>query len=344
MGGGWAAALLLGVGLLLVAGSSQAGVGNSCFDCHTMHHSEAGSTLLLISGCVGCHSHDGPETVVEMGAARIPIVYNTGGPPDAMLAGGNFHWVATMGDKYGHNVLGVSGPDQYLATAPGGSAGCANSCHQSLARAEVHVPGGTLALDDGCQSCHGSVKHHRPERPPGTPADAETGWYRFLKAPELHGFAANKPGVGGIGTNDWERHADSSHHNIYLADDGSGNPTQRSLSRFCSGCHQDFHTKVGGATPWLRHPTNYAIPDRGEFAAVIGAPYNPQVPVAKPDLYSHRPEVVEPGDQVACVSCHRAHGSPYPDMLRWDYSQMRAHQGGEAAGNGCFFCHTAKDA
>ncbi|RLA81698.1 MAG: hypothetical protein DRG33_00080, partial [Deltaproteobacteria bacterium] len=42
-------------------------------------------------------------------------------------------------------------------------------------------------------------------------------------------------------------------------------------------------------------------------------------------------------DQVQCLSCHRAHGSPYPDMLRWDY---RNWPGGGM--NGCAVCHTSK--
>lgn len=45
---------------------------------------------------------------------------------------------------------------------------------------------------------------------------------------------------------------------------------------------------------------------------------------------------------VFCLSCHRAHGSPYPDMLRFDYSEMQAGGGG-ATGTGCFKCHSAKD-
>lgn len=45
-------------------------------------------------------------------------------------------------------------------------------------------------------------------------------------------------------------------------------------------------------------------------------------------------------DKVMCLSCHRAHGSPYPDMLRFDYN-MEA--GGGTSTDGCFKCHTNKD-
>jgi len=40
-----------------------------------------------------------------------------------------------------------------------------------------------------------------------------------------------------------------------------------------------------------------------------------------------------------CLSCHVAHGSPYADMLRWDYGTMVAGGGGSG---GCFTCHTQK--
>ena len=37
------------------------------------------------------------------------------------------------------------------------------------------------------------------------------------------------------------------------------------------------------------------------------------------------------GARVFCLTCHRAHASPYPDAMRWDY--------GNGAG-GCLECHT----
>ncbi len=46
---------------------------------------------------------------------------------------------------------------------------------------------------------------------------------------------------------------------------------------------------------------------------------------------------------VTCLSCHRAHGSPYADLLRWDYDTMIAGNAGDATGKGCFVCHTTKD-
>ena len=46
---------------------------------------------------------------------------------------------------------------------------------------------------------------------------------------------------------------------------------------------------------------------------------------------------------VTCISCHRAHGTPYADLLRWDYSN-NCNAGSDNADCGCFQCHTTKDA
>jgi len=55
-------------------------------------------------------------------------------------------------------------------------------------------------------------------------------------------------------------------------------------------------------------------------------------------------DTVTPGsDCVMCLSCHRPHGSPYPDMLRWDYTEQIAGGGGLTDDRGCFYCHTKKN-
>lgn len=339
---------------------TAANVKGPCANCHTMHNSQAGVLVssinrarLLTSDCVGCHSSSGTETIVLSGGTRTPIVYNTGSPPVNELAGGNFHWVVKSGHQYGHNVRGISPPDSFLAKGPGGEMSCGDSCHKSLSLPDLTaIPGSGR---NGCEGCHGSVKHHGVSVVAGQPVTAAEGWYRFLMAPPNHSGFGLTQGVAGIEDPNWEQTPTSLQHNIYFAGDGTQSQLPRSLNKFCAGCHQNFHApgflvsgvvivdNGGGVNPWLRHPTNYAIPNTGEFAPLFTTPYNPAVPVAKPVLTSYQAAKIEVGDQVSCVSCHRAHGSPYPDMLRWDYSAMKAHDGGSASGTGCFFCHTAKD-
>jgi predicted CXXCH cytochrome family protein len=343
-----------------------------CVNCHTMHNSQNGSDVstgpnlnLLInkSGlstdvCVGCHSA-ALGTTWKDAVTGAPIVWNQSEPtfnPQQGLAGGNFHWVVINGDAYGHNVRGISAQDGTLDVAPGSTfiqAGCGESCHKSLTLPDYDTSGD---YNNGCEGCHQSVKHHS-DHPAGLPAPSQAGWYRFLSSPPGHMVNVGGGGVFGIEDPDWEFNPTSSTHNIYFGGDSSVSTAPdffESITAFCAGCHFEFHSpgfprfgvdNGGGGKPWLRHPTDVIIPDSGEFAdkKVINTAYDPQVPVGKPDLTSFDPSLIEDGDKVICISCHRAHGSDQPDMLRWDYNSMIVGTGESAAGTGCFKCHTDKD-
>jgi predicted CXXCH cytochrome family protein len=90
--------------------------------------------------------------------------------------------------------------------------------------------------------------------------------------------------------------------------------------------------------------TAIVLPASGEYTAYTT--YDPEVPVARPDAavlsgYAGPSSQVTPGtDKVMCLSCHRAHGSPYKDMLRWDYGTMNV---GSGLTGGCFKCHSTKN-
>lgn len=343
----------------------MAKVTGQCGNCHTMHYSQGGTTLsdwgadgphetLLVNTCVGCHSGEiVTNAYYELGGCNVPIVYHTGGSaPPNYLAGGNFWWVADDGgddDTKGHNVLGISGEDLYLTMAgpkeaPGNQQGCGgNGCHYSLARMDQQHQ----AHDgkSGCEGCHFYVSHHDS----GTPNTA-TSAYRFLEG--------HNPNCYVIGKEDpyWEANASPTEHNEYKGDpddfawdgDGFSNLQQsHNMSSYCKGCHSNFHWQTASKTDptWVRHPSDAVLPTIGEYAAYTT--YNPVAPVARPsskDIFdwSGSSSTVIPGtDMVMCLSCHRPHGSPYPDMLRWDYDTMNAGSGSN--GNGCFVCHTSKD-
>jgi hypothetical protein len=142
------------------------------------------------------------------------------------------------------------------------------------------------------------------------------------------------------------------------------------IGRWCAGCHGQFHafgaqdemflvdnggdlnhlTLTASTNPWLRHPTNVFIPNAGEYSAGAGgvldgnAIYNPEtgIPLARSNYINSRTANVELGDQVMCLSCHKAHGSQYENALRFNYALNDAHSG-LGRDNGCFFCHRAKD-
>ncbi len=119
----------------------------------------------------------------------------------------------------------------------------------------------------------------------------------------------------------------------------------QSMSNFCATCHGNFHSSGDGGNngvsgAFLRHPSDYVIPDASEYAAYTV--YDITAPVARPDL-SDLPaaSVVRPGtDMVMCLSCHAAHATPHDGMLRFNYADMVA--GNTEGVSGCLACHTTK--
>ncbi len=238
------------------------------------------------------------------------------------------------------------------------------------------VSGACHSAIPSCRGCH-VPKHHGADKPDPTQYALVTGggYYRFL-GQIYENFANGSLGGGGhtltgvvIGGEDpnWEHDPDATHHNEY-AGETSYQPgtTYRSISQRGCGCHNGFlryaqddicagcHSGEFSYVPspgangqfissdglWTRHPTDTALPGAGtEYAGYTV--YDPQVPICRPDISSFTSvsSAVRPGtDLVSCLSCHRAHGSPYRAMLRWQYQP-----GADVGPTGtCRTCHTGK--
>jgi predicted CXXCH cytochrome family protein len=120
-------------------------------------------------------------------------------------------------------------------------------------------------------------------------------------------------------------------------------PSNNTISGFCATCHGVFHLlqDIGGSTisPFTRHPTDVVIPNEGEYQYYTT--YSVEAPPGRTTVPDSVSSTVYPGsDVVTCLSCHAAHATDYPDMLKWDYNEMVAAGGGSG---GCFTCHTTKD-
>ena len=373
--------LAIFLSLVLIPYIAFARVSGVCSNCHTMHASQHGvpeepSQSLLVDSCVGCHSSSSSSTYYELGTCNVPVVLYTGGAaPTSYLAGGNFWWVKRGqgyggDDTKGHNVFYGEG-DGNLSAAPGDlgfARGCAsNNCHQNL-----HL--GYEGNDElngkyGCQGCHLRVKHHARDHANGQGGLVDSwdqGYYRFLSGhmsggcmdwPDCtrpHGVEGYEHGLWEAGLHDGGDHQGATDHNEYLGFHQVGGPGSgygfalgHTTTAFCTGCHGMFHQhqkEVEGGS-WVRHPSDFEIQNKGEYAVVVEGsyPYDPLSPVARPSLSDppSDPGHVHSGDMVMCLSCHRPHGSPYPDLLRWDYTQQIAGGGGDD--KGCFYCHTQKN-
>ncbi len=343
---------------------AMAKVSGACGDCHTMHNSQDGAAMastgvfgtstpaddsangaLLRYGCVGCHTGDNSGGDVPFVLASTAPTYGTN-----TLAGGNFYWVTTT-DNTGHNVLDVANGDGALGdTPPGGAAltsqlTCAGTmgCH------------GDRSEEDQFGAVAGG--HHGP-------GNAATNGYVSGSGTDMSDAFRMLAGIEGIEDADWEYTADvaTGDHNLYKgASRTDETDDATTISSLCAQCHGEFHNGVGNVSsatfgsPWVRHPTDFdmsALATTSEYAGYTD--YSLEAPVAvdtmdgSTDLtaINHAGglgDAAKTGDSiVTCVSCHRAHGSPYADLLRWDYSTMDAHNG--TTGNtGCFNCHTTKD-
>lgn len=348
---------------LLCCSVAQAKVKGHCSTCHTMHNSENGSVLidggtnqaLLRQDCVGCHTGDNGS---DNGASVVdgtPFVHYTEGVDHygeagilgSTLAGGTFHFIDSL-PATGHNVAGIDTTGGAGITPPGYNSGLADTAGS--------IPGGGTWTDQqvtcaGTYGCHGNHNtdnqfiavrggHHQGVN--GGKIEPETNTtpaagYRMLV------------GISGYEDSDWEYQPDSSNHNQYRGSTTPGQTADQStISYLCAQCHGQFHSPIenlsdiaGGGSPWLRHPTEYSMNDSGEYGNYGGVDnsYLPETPLAS--TKTHNVDVVSTisfsnDSIVTCISCHRAHGSPYYKSMRWDYA-------GDSSGGLCVNCHTSKN-
>jgi hypothetical protein len=328
-----AACLAFSLLFVLIPARSRASiVSEQCEVCHSLFPAISDKDLtedqvyaIRNSHCVNCHSSTGGGTVKVLAGVNVPVVYNID-VPGGMLAGGNFHYVAQReGDRKGHNVEGIAPEDRKYGTEP---PGYERAMDRSKAGYDLDKP---LACA-GANGCHGDRNvrdpfeavmgaHHGVDSPVNGKTTAKS--FRYLKNTALVN------GVTGLEDEDWENTVSPKDHNEYSPD----------INEFCTGCHGDLHvSSAGGPSPWFRHPTGVVLPKRGEYLGY--ETYSPDAPVAREKVPALPSDEVTPGsDIVICLSCHRAHSSPYAHSLRWDYDAIFV---GEGEG-GCFICHTSKN-
>lgn len=355
-----------------------------CVGCHTGTNTTLGKTPFVTD--TGDVAYGPDYTYGETDSGTSEVIVNGTGVALGTLAGGTFKYV--NGDhSTGHNVSGLDITDAPIGQEPPGwidgwgtsNIGNAWSSNQ-LTCAGTYGCHGDHSKLDSFESVRGA--HHGDDSI--IDGSSITNSFRFLD------------GIIGYEDADWEFTVSSTDHNQYY---GVGN-TLRSeviteptlgaagkgegISTFCGTCHANFHTgntttesdyilydadgALGsdaaiGTSPWLRHPTDYALAtagseylEYGDISGTVGT-YNVIVPVATSAKNGNVVDtMVSTGIKsdatksiITCLSCHRAHGSPYADLLRWDYSKITAgfNSSPTAAGNpthkGCFVCHTTKD-
>ena len=369
--------IVLAVAAMVAAFSCPAlAVQGVCSNCHTMHNSQGGDfevstysngsitehvddpqNFLLKADCVACHA--GAAGTGMVNSFPAPIVLHITDPEGQgggkTLAGGDFHGVAAnLGatDSLGHNVDLLSAKDATLDFTPPGwdkDATASGDDYGQVAGGEATWT--TQLTCAGKYGCHGDhskttndagIKgaHHSNTDLTATVATAPTtvgGSYRFLG------------GIKGLENSEWNWNESDAVHNEYYGVDGNADYADKSTINYsCAECHGDFHKTIGGtASPWVRHPTDIVLPSDTTKEYYNYTAYSVEAPVARPTVPATSSATVTPGGAtatgaiVSCLSCHRAHGSDQPDLLRWAYADMIA--GDTSKTGGCFVCHTTKN-
>lgn len=350
----------------------------ACSNCHTMHGSQDNMSMkldltpvtgsgasecndchanlrrdLLRMDCIGCHVQgvSGSATIIN-GTPQIAFSTTTHD-----LAAGNFAHVFS-GDANGHNVHGfpngVIGSDGLLGNMPPGfnPAFDPSSGHYNSSYATGQV------MCAGQNGCHGN-------RDEVSTAKAMTGAHHYDDRVLHYGGGFNEAAQGtavgnsyrfldkvhGAEDDDWQDTLGATDHNEYVGepfDAGRSKQTWsdiKTMSQLCAECHGNFHSGAGLRTSsmWIRHPSDVVLPTTAPFMGMTA--FNPMVPIAKQGLgvaLSQASGAVTPGtDIVFCLSCHTAHASQYPGMLRWDYDTCFGSDPDHECG--CYVCHSDLD-
>jgi cytochrome c553 len=324
-----------------------------CVGCHQMHDANGANLLIGVdqsTTClITCHGVAGQSSYhVATPDATMPA----GSPPSNTGPGGDFGWIRKTynftirggastdpGYTHGHNIIaaGYSGGyavDPVNTTAPGGTFPSAQlncvSCHDMHGKGrwlttEAYAKTGQAIWTSGS---YGSI----PSTFPGTGELMATGVYRLLRASEgVDGVTFPSLPPVAVANSAYNRTEDVTQTRTAYA---SG------MSPFCGTCHPDMHSTAG----LLRHPQNVVMSGavQGIYNSYVksgdltGDPtksYLSLVPYEEGLTYSAANITTLKGHaltndgylngpsgaaQVMCLSCHRAHASGWPEMLRWN--------------------------
>jgi hypothetical protein len=299
-----------------------------CRDCHTMHYSEDGT---------------------------IPVDAQAGGPWEHLLLSSNVtdlcltcHKDATAPDVWSGNWpggafsnTGTGGGDQAQGHNPGGRSGNESTNVPLDTVLGLTPPGQTQALNEfHCGTCH---------EPHGWKSDAVNGnqysfAYRLLRK-QIRGPGGSQVDVSdtllsGFADEQFGQTTSSTNHNVYRSHPTVGDGS-KGFSKWCATCHGGFHSDTqgdpelkDGSGNWIRHPTATAL--GADVVGNYGTTYDPNYPVETTNTSAGTGanwSVSATTERVFCLSCHRAHASPYTNATRWDCTA------GSGIGTGCNKCH-----
>ncbi len=363
------ATALLTIGLSGMAYAFHSGGVAECEGCHSMHSPKAGGIFLMVgtdqsSTCLTCHEHAGDVGPSSYHISTAPADMPTGVPPKQRTPGGDFGWLkktynATSGTNiynedgatHGHNIVAVDNgysADGTNTTAPGGTFPSAqlacNSCHDPHGQYR-RLPSGTIALTGAPIKASGSYNGANNE-PTATEA---VGVYRLLAGAGYTkgGVTFNGVPAAKVPSAYNQTEATNQVRVAYGVATANGHET---WSQWCATCHPGMHSSGNYV-----HPVDQAMSgtvinnynsyvksgdmtgaqataflslapfatNSGNYTTLAGLASNTNTQLGGPAS----------GDQVTCMSCHRAHASGFMEGLRFDNAYEFFVVGGNYVGS-----------
>src|SRR5574341_313979 len=349
-------AVVLALGLGGTAYAFHSGGVAECTGCHSMHSPKAGGSFLLLgidqsSTCLNCHQHAGDTGPTSYHISTAEADMPAGVPPKQRSPGGDFGWLKksyTMtirgttsteaGQTHGHNIVAADYSftvDTDNATAPGGTfssaqLGC-QSCHDPHS-ANRRLSDGTYVKGGVVGQATAPIIGSGSYSTSATPAAGQAvGVYRLLR-----GLGDNSQGVTFAGVaiavvpSSYNRTEATTQTRVAYGASGTN-----TWGNWCATCHTGMHSSGNYVHPvdeslGTDHANIYnAYVKSGDLTGTSATSFTSLVPFIEntgdiATLQSHAKNddtyLNGPGasDKVACLSCHRAHATGWPEMLRWN--------------------------
>lgn len=325
-----------------------------CNGCHSMHAPKATSYLLAgsdpSSTCLTCHQKSGDTGPSSYHVSTADADMPKGTAPLHRSPGGDFGWlkktytftergssVTEAGQSHGHNIVAADNgyvADTDHATAPGGGTFSAtdlacNSCHDPHGKYRRDTTG-NIATTGKAIYASGSYWDTAATGANEPTTDYAVGVYRLLAGKGYD--KADFPGVPAAKAPKTYNQTELTNQ-VRVAYGVKTTQGHATWSNWCATCHPNMHS-TGNTV----HPVDTGLSDvmdnynkyvkSGDMTGVAGTSYSSLVPFATnsgdytvlgPLAGNASPTYAGPNssDQVMCLSCHRAHASGFPSMLRW---------------------------
>ncbi len=309
-----------------------------CSDCHTMHYSEGGAPIKTPSG----ESYAGPsEFLIRADSVNLLCL--------------SCHDSGTGGINGAPDVWGVASYETpVLKRAAGsfqGSVGVISHKGHSLGVVKDIAPGSnpivTFPTGLTCVSCHDAHGNGNYRS-----LKSNVGNGTHLKVSYINGIYSGSSSIFQVELNPTSIHYST--RNIQYRRD---TPVD-GLSQWCKGCHTNFHGTGGeindsgillgdnNATnsAWVQHPItgvtmSQAVKNQHlDSSAWFNEKLKSRLPVVSPS--NQIPGTNTNSDnQVACITCHKAHGSTNPFGLIYDNPLSPNREDGTSLMQSCQQCH-----